>query len=640
MRILFVCTGNICRSPMGEYLFRRYTQGTSLEIDSAGTHSLVGHAIDPSSKALLDAAGIDASEFRSTQLTQGIADDADLILCFEPEQQHNIVVIAPTALPYTFTLTDFSNMCAYCAQKGMISGNTIQERLQSVIDQSMLARPALPPAATIPDPYRKNFEAFRSAANATNDTIRNILRSVSYNATPSMQDTDSTESDANPSSPQGDMVNDNWPLPDLSFDGALPPADIIVKDDSEVETANTVLITPGTTSEASSDEHIGTDDMPVIVEDTSIHDKAVAEERKTKKRKTIIVASTLTVAALLAVGGGVSWHVASVNAKRDALTSCTKSANRYAKVKKQYDAIIQNANLLVSVPDDQLTDSSTVSTLKDALSNTYDFIPTTQCSASLSTNNLTQATNQNRKNASAMEKSLSTLSEAAKAVTKSRDAKAGSSIDDAKKALQTVLEQAKSLMDSSKGNVADKKTRTALQRAIDAANQLLNADDPDINTLLKARENLESAMKAVTDSVAKHNADTKAYETPSDSNSNNGGNRINYNPSIYAPVQKQNALNPVTPNNGNNGSNGENNGNGGSTEKPSTPSKPSNPNPPTPDPEPTPTPTPDPDPTPTPTPDPDPTPTPTPDPDPTPTPTPDPGTGGDSGSSDSSQNAE
>ena len=209
-----------------------------------------------------------------------------------------------------------------------------------------------------------------------------------------------------------------------------------------------------------------------------------------------------------------------------------------------------------------------------------------------------------------MEKSLSTLSEAAKAVTKSRDAKAGSSIDDAKKALQTVLEQAKSLMDSSKGNVADKKTRTALQRAIDAANQLLNADDPDINTLLKARENLESAMKAVTDSVAKHNADTKAYETPSDSNSNNGGNRINYNPSIYAPVQKQNALNPVTPNNGNNGSNGENNGNGGSTEKPSTPSKPSNPNPPTPDPE------------------------------PTPTPTPDPGTGGDSGSSDSSQNAE
>ena len=614
MRILFVCTGNVCRSPMGEYLFRKYTQGTSLEIDSAGTHSLVGHAIDTSSKALLDAVGIDASAFRSTQLTQDIANNSNLILCFEPEQRHNIVVIAPTALPYTFTLTDFSNLCAYCAQQGMISGDTIQERLQSAIDQSILARPALPQAATIPDPYRKNFEAFKSAANATNDAIRNILRSISYNVTPSAQDTDSADSGVNPSLPHGDAVNGDWPLPDLSFDSALPPADIVVKDDSEIEAVNTVLITPETTSDLSFSGHIGTDDIPIILEDTSIHDKAVAEEHKSRKHKTIIIASTLTIAALLAVGGGVAWHVTSANAKRDALSSCAKSANRYAKVKKQYDATIQNANLLVSIPADQLTDSSTVSTLKDVLSNTYDFIPTTQCSASLSTNNLTQATKQNNKNASAMEKSLSTLSEAAKAVTKSRDAKAGSSIDDAKKALQTVLEQAKSLMDSSKDNVADEKTRTALQRAIDAANQLLNADNPDINTLLKARENLESSMKAVTDSIAKHNADTKAYETPSNSNSNNGGNHINYNPSIYAPAQQQSALNPVTPNNGNNGNNGGNNGNNGNGGN-------NTPNP-------------------TPTPNPEPNPTPTPNPEPTPNPTPDPGTGGDSGSSDSSQSAE
>lgn len=155
MRVLFICTGNICRSPMGELLFRTYTQGTSLEVGSAGTHSLAGHSIDPSSKALMDAVGINSSQFRSTQLTQDIADNSDLILCFEPEQRHNIVVIAPTALPYTFTLTDFSNMCAYCAQHNMITGVTIQERLQSVIDQSMQIRPMLPPSATIPDPYRK-----------------------------------------------------------------------------------------------------------------------------------------------------------------------------------------------------------------------------------------------------------------------------------------------------------------------------------------------------------------------------------------------------------------------------------------------------------------------------------------------------
>lgn len=37
MRVLFICTGNICRSPMGELLFRTYTQGTSLKVGSAGT---------------------------------------------------------------------------------------------------------------------------------------------------------------------------------------------------------------------------------------------------------------------------------------------------------------------------------------------------------------------------------------------------------------------------------------------------------------------------------------------------------------------------------------------------------------------------------------------------------------------------
>lgn len=625
MRVLFICTGNICRSPMGELLFRTYTQGTSLEIGSAGTHSLVGHGIDPSSKALMYAVGIDSSQFRSTQLTQDIADNSDLILCFEPEQRHNIVVIAPTALPYTFTLTDFSNMCAYCAQHNMITGVTIQERLQSVIDQSMQIRPMLPPSATIPDPYRKNFEAFRSAARATNDAIRNILRSISYNTTPAVQSVKETVQLGNPPHFHGDVVHGDWPLPDLSFDNAVAPADIVVKDNTEVETANTKLIAPDDLpDDVQSDESSDQDEMPVVVEDTSIRDKATAAEKKSKKRKIIIIASAVAVAALLAVGGTVAWHVTSVNAQRDAFSSCKQSATRYAKVKKRYDAAIQNANLLVSVPSDQLADSKTASTLKDALSNAYDFIPTTQCVASLSTENLTRAAKQNNKNAKAMEQSLTTLTKASDALSKSRNAKADSSVEAAKQSLKTTLEQAKSLMDSSKDNVSDEKTRTSLQQAIDAANQVLNGEGPSINALSKARENVESAMKTVTDSVAKHNADSKAYETPKDNSNSNSNNQTYYNPSIYAPAPKQNAINNSNTgssagpagtgtggnnsggnsgSNNNSSSNGSGNNSGGNGETKPTP-------------------------TPTPTPGPDPDPTPTPDPDPTPTP--DPGNGGES----------
>ena len=111
MHIMFVCTGNVCRSPMGELLMRRYLSGTSITVSSAGTHALVGHPIDPSSGRLMDSVGIDSGEFRSRQLTRELAENADLILCFEEEQRNNIVDMAPAVVRRTFLVTDFANMC-------------------------------------------------------------------------------------------------------------------------------------------------------------------------------------------------------------------------------------------------------------------------------------------------------------------------------------------------------------------------------------------------------------------------------------------------------------------------------------------------------------------------------------------------
>ena len=57
MKVLFICTGNICRSPMGELLLPQFMP--DLESDSAGTRGLVSHEIAPNSKRLLDQHGID-----------------------------------------------------------------------------------------------------------------------------------------------------------------------------------------------------------------------------------------------------------------------------------------------------------------------------------------------------------------------------------------------------------------------------------------------------------------------------------------------------------------------------------------------------------------------------------------------------
>lgn len=228
--------------------------------------------------------------------------------------------------------------------------------------------------------------------------------------------------------------------------------------------------------------------MPQITEDTSIRDVAVNAESRSRKRRIILIVSAAVVLALAATGGTVFWHHTQTVAKQNAFSSCKKSASRYAKVKKQYDSAIQSANLLTTIPTSELADASTVDMLKSELSSTYDFIPTTQCVVSLSTTNLTQAAEQNNKNASAMEKSLKSLTKASDAVTKAHDAQTTSIVSAAKQALQTAIEQATKLLESSKGNVSHEQTRTDLQKTVDDANALLQNDDATIEQLTEARE--------------------------------------------------------------------------------------------------------------------------------------------------------
>lgn len=85
-RILFVCLGNICRSPLAEGVLRHKAAltGTDLEIDSAGTASWhVGKP--PDSRAIAAAAqrGYDISGLRARQVTPGDFENFDLILAMD-----------------------------------------------------------------------------------------------------------------------------------------------------------------------------------------------------------------------------------------------------------------------------------------------------------------------------------------------------------------------------------------------------------------------------------------------------------------------------------------------------------------------------------------------------------------------------
>ena len=74
--VLFVCLGNICRSPLAEAAFRREAKRTGLdvEIDTAGTgHWHVGEAPDRRARAVAQRHGIDISGYRARQVQPGIS---------------------------------------------------------------------------------------------------------------------------------------------------------------------------------------------------------------------------------------------------------------------------------------------------------------------------------------------------------------------------------------------------------------------------------------------------------------------------------------------------------------------------------------------------------------------------------------
>ncbi|WP_028008556.1 low molecular weight protein-tyrosine-phosphatase [Solimonas flava] len=82
-RIIVVCTGNICRSPIGEGLLRQRLQGRDIEILSAGTGALVGFPADPLAVEVAADHGLDISAHRAQQATLPLLSSMDLVLTLD-----------------------------------------------------------------------------------------------------------------------------------------------------------------------------------------------------------------------------------------------------------------------------------------------------------------------------------------------------------------------------------------------------------------------------------------------------------------------------------------------------------------------------------------------------------------------------
>lgn len=109
VRVLFVCLGNICRSPTAEGVFRHVVTQAGLleqiEIDSAGTHAYhVGEPPDTRAQAAARRRGIDLSALRGRQALSMDIERFDYVLAMDEENYQNLMAICPSGLEHKVRL--------------------------------------------------------------------------------------------------------------------------------------------------------------------------------------------------------------------------------------------------------------------------------------------------------------------------------------------------------------------------------------------------------------------------------------------------------------------------------------------------------------------------------------------------------
>ncbi|MDQ3663496.1 MAG: hypothetical protein M3353_02405 [Actinomycetota bacterium] len=111
LRVLVVCTGNICRSPLAERLLQRRL-GDLAVVSSAGVRGLDAAAMDPHAAAELRRLGGDPAGFSSSRL---VADDvaaAELVITMTRAQRSEALTVEPRGLHRTFTLRELAYLLA------------------------------------------------------------------------------------------------------------------------------------------------------------------------------------------------------------------------------------------------------------------------------------------------------------------------------------------------------------------------------------------------------------------------------------------------------------------------------------------------------------------------------------------------
>ena len=182
LRIVMLCTGNICRSPLAEQLLTAEAQSFSLPLDvsSAGTHAMIGGSPPAEIEHLLESYGAPPTHHTPRQLSAEMILGADLVLTATREHRRFSVSMVPPSATSTFTLNQFVRLLeghAVLVASGEREGpRSPRDLVRALADIRGLVLPAdHPEDDDIADPYRSTRDAY----NVTGSQILTGIRAIS-----------------------------------------------------------------------------------------------------------------------------------------------------------------------------------------------------------------------------------------------------------------------------------------------------------------------------------------------------------------------------------------------------------------------------------------------------------------------------